>query len=527
MMNNLGRKVVGYEDLPATNQSNQCKSLAGYIYLEEAPFWRLDKDNNIHVANILPSLQKSLREGFIKTLSHYAQTKSAGTTANYIKAFRAITKTHSHFVISPTNLINYRSSLSTVSEGYLGAIRAFLITWHELGYLGVDDDVIDLLRSWSLKRGDLGDAVQRMDPHLGPLTVYEQLAFNEGVVSAYEKKLISLSDMCLALIISQTGRRPIQIAALRIIDLDGSRKNKKGEPLYLLHIPRAKQKGAGFRGEFKTFSMTRELWILLNWQKEESIRQFEKTLGCKLDGEDLLEIPLFPRNRKAKNIMSLRDLRELRLTDKLHITSASITKILQDIANIANIHSERTGQILNVTAVRFRYTAGTGAARNGFGLMVIAEILDHSSTQNAHVYIKNIPEHVAALDAALGHQLAPLAQAFQGTLVDGESDASRGEDPSSRVRFKENSMGICGSYSFCGASVPIPCYTCINFQPLLDGPHEKIYDMLVAENERIFKITQDNAVASANNRTMIAVAQVIQMCKVRKEELGLLRVNHG
>lgn len=520
-MNNSEQGLYHNINLPGLNQGNQYQSLAGYSYLEDASFWRIDKDHNLNVAKILPSLDKSMHEGFIKTLSHYAQTKSSSTTANYLKAIRALTKNHSRFVVSAISLINYRGSQSDTTEKYLHSIRAFFLTWYELGYSGVSEDVIELLKGWSLKRGVSGDAVQRMDPHLGPLTVYEQLAFNEGVVSAYEKGLISLFDLCLALLTSQTGRRPIQLAAIRIVDLDGSRRNIKGEPLYVLNIPRAKQKEGSFRSEFKAFSMTRELWILLNRQKDESIKHIEEILGYELDDGDCLEIPLFPRVRVTKKVISLPELRTLFLSDKLHIQATYVTDILQNIAKIANIYSERTGELLNITARRFRYTAGTGAAREGFGLMVIAELLDHTSTENAHVYIKNIPEHVLAIDKAMGYQLAPLAQAFQGVLVDGPSDAKRGNDPSSRVRFKENSMGICGSYGFCGASVPIPCYTCIHFQPLLDGPHEKIYIMLDAENQRIYQITQDKAVASANNRTMLAIAQVIQMCRTRKDELGL------
>jgi len=61
----------------------------------------------------------------------------------------------------------------------------------------------------------------------------------------------------------------------------------------------------------------------------------------------------------------------------------------------------------------------------------------------------------------------------------------------------------------------------MHFQPWLDGPHEMIYTFLHSERERILGITTDGAVAAVNDRTILAVAQVIQQCQRRREELGL------
>ncbi len=88
------------------------------------------------------------------------------------------------------------------------------------------------------------------------------------------------------------------------------------------------------------------------------------------------------------------DYRALLTSDKLHISAAEVTYILQFIAEEVNVKSERTGENLFINARRFRYTTGTRAAREGFGELVIAEPLDHQDTQNVGVYVKNIPEHV-------------------------------------------------------------------------------------------------------------------------------------
>ena len=206
-------------------------------------------------------------------------------------------------------------------------------------------------------------------------------------------------------------------------------------------------------------------------------------------------------------------------SDRLHLRANCVTDILRNIASVADCHSERTGEILNSNATRFRYSIGTRAAREGLGVMIIAELLDHTDIQNADVYTKNVPENAAILDAHLSELMAPYANAFMGVIVDSDNKARRGDDLCSRVRFREDKAGVCGSFGHCGANVPIPCYTCIHFQALLDGPHEAIRDELLAERKRILEVTGDEKLAAVNDRTILAVAQVIQKCQARREEL--------
>ena len=66
---------------------------------------------------------------------------------------------------------------------------------------------------------------------------------------------------------------------------------------------------------------------------------------------------------------------------------------------------------------------------------------------------------------------------------------------------------------------PIACYTCSNFQPWVHGPHEDILDHLLADNARIQHLTGDAVISSINNRTILAVTQVVEMCRLRKTAL--------
>jgi integrase len=496
----------------------QIVSNAGYLFCPDDEYWQLDKNTNVPVSSVCCLLEKSIAKSYVKVLIYYASNLSAAYTYNINAKFLHMLRTTCSSDITESVLINYRSTLTSDTEWYLGAFRAFLRRWHDLEYDGISDGVIDLLDGWILKGCIKGDLIKRLDPVNGPLTDIELQAFNEGAVQAYERDAITLTDLALGLAISNTGRRPIQISHLRIKDvLKGS--NNKGEPFYLLNMPRGKQRATKFRGQFKQFAITQELWTILNAQAMHVIQSIESVLGFELQEMDRVELPLFPDLSEFSNVQSPRQLRDNLKIDLLHIRSSKIKERCKYIAGVAGIHSERTGQLLNINPYRFRYTTGTRAAREGFGEMVIAELLDHSDTQNAGVYIKNIPEHVEKLDQAVGHYLAPYAQAFAGVLVDSESDAKRGNDLSSRIRVDGEGIGTCGSYGFCGANVPIPCYTCMHFQPWLDGPHQIAYEELIAERERLFELTGDIQIAAVNDRRILAVADVIQRCALRREEL--------
>lgn len=499
----------------------------GYLFRLYDCKWILDKNITVKLNCIHQYLVGQTLDGCLQTLAFYASNLSSSHTKNIIERLQHMLRVTNATEITDTILINYRSMLVPATEWYLGTIRGFLRRWHSLGYPGISKDVIRLLDGWTLQGNRKGDAVKRLDPQSGPLTDIELQAFNEGAVRAYEQSLISLAELAMALCASNTGRRPIQLSHLRVVDVLCG-KNEKDEPFYILNVPRGKQ-GNGFRASVKPFAITQTLWAILNAQAKSVVAVVEKRLGFELQYPDQQQLPLFPDLSVLTEIESPEMLRQEFATDKLHISAAKITDTIQLIVEAADIKSERTGDLLHINARRFRYTTGTRAAREGFGELVIAELLDHTDTQNAGVYIKNIPEHVKRIDAAVGFQLAPYAQAFCGVLVDSERDALRGNDTTSRVRTEEgDGIGTCGDHGFCGANVPIPCYTCMHFQPWLDGPHEEVYQDLLDERERLMNVTNDSAIAAVLDRSIIAVADVIIRCAKRREELRQQGViDHG
>ncbi len=136
------------------------------------------------------------------------------------------------------------------------------------------------------------------------------------------------------------------------------------------------------------------------------------------------------------------------------------------------------------------------------------------------VYVEAIPDIAARIDRAMASEMAPLAQAFAGTLIKDESEAVRGADPASRIvdaRLDRSGtpLGSCGQYSFCGFSAPLACYTCQHFQPWLDGPHESVRDYLLKRRAHLLETTSAQ-IAQINDRRLLAVEQVIQLCAQAK-----------
>ena len=184
-------------------------------------------------------------------------------------------------------------------------------------------------------------------------------------------------------------------------------------------------------------------------------------------------------------------------------------------------YSERTKSRLSITPLRLRRTKGTLAGKEGYGVLAIAEILDHSDTTNAHVYTENGPETAEIIDKAMAAKLAPFAQAFSGLIVTDPKDSPRGNDPKSVIRSESSSqVGNCGHFGFCGAFAPLACYTCKRFNPWLEGPHEEVLQTLIDERERVLRETGDTLIANANDRTIIAVTQVIEECRKMKRSIG-------
>ena len=462
--------------------------------------------------NILEGVTSSFRLASKKVLLWYAENMSLYHVQNMFRRLVHFLGTDATSLerplsaINSKDLLNYRAVLNKRDEWYLGALSGLLQKWHELGYPGVTDDAVALLKLLRIRGNLKGEAVLTMDPNHGPFSDIEVQSIQQALDKALTNGLLSLEYYLLVYLYMLLGQRSVQYAALKLRDVGVSR-SKDGSVVYTLRIPRAKQREQLSRAEFKNRVILPKIGELLVKYADQVRTQYIDKLP------DPADAPLFPAKRSRANEP---------VGFKYHRTSGSLANSLKLLLAELSISSERTGRPLHITATRFRRTLGTRAATEGHGELIIAELLDHTDTQSVGVYIEATPGIVERIDRAVAMQLAPLAQAFAGMLIEDESRATRAGDPSSRIcdpRFNTSMkpMGNCGKHGFCGALAPIACYTCSNFQPWLDGPHDSVLSHLISERERLLS-SADIRIASVNDRTILAVAEVVRRCEeVRRE----------
>lgn len=401
--------------------------------------------------------------------------------------------------IRDVELISYHGALGRENEHVLGALASFIKHWHAFGYSGVEKSAVVFLDSVRLRGGPKGEAVRTMDPFDGPFTDVEFEGIQVVLTEAFRKGDISLADYLATWLFILIGARPVQITMLRVRDVITTR-DPDGILSYALNVPRAKQQAQGLRDEFKLRPVAPQIGELLAHYAHSLEEKFADFL------RDPGDAPLFPLTGPNRNAPAGME---------WHMTAADLSgRVRKAFSSIAP-KSERTGVAIRLTPTRFRRTLGTRAAVEGHGVLVIAELLDHSDTQNAGVYVEARPEIIDRIDKAIAVRMAPLAQAFAGTLVTSAPDSGpRITDP----RFDSAApVGSCGKHSHCAFSAPIACYTCADFHAWADGPHEAVLEFLIAEEERLLSIT-DGRIALVNRRTILAVAEVVRLCDEQRQQ---------
>ena len=445
---------------------------------------------------------RELRHALKRALTWYAEYESPSHLINLFARFKhfASTVRCEEGTITSIHLINYRSTLHAGTEWYLGSISGLLKRWHRMCIPGVSDDAAKFLNSIRIRGNRKGVAVQTMNPVQGRFTDVEFESIRSALADAYEIAAIERDEYVLALLFMALGPRPIQYAAMKVCDVATGTSIEPGTT-YIVSVPRAKKREQNARSSFKKRTLIPELGELVQAHANEVRSRFISLL------DDPNQAPLFPAKQRGANEPP---------GFEFHRTSQSLAEWFQNTIDKLHVHSERTGGQINITATRFRRTLGCRAADEGHGGLVIAELLDHTDTQNVGVYVEATPGMMERIDRAVALRLAPLAQAFAGVIITDESQARRAGDPTSRIwdpRFDPTMrpVGNCGQFGFCGLLAPVACYTCRCFQPWLDGPHERVLDFLIAERDRLLSQT-DKRIAGINDRTILAVAEVVNQC---------------
>ncbi len=340
------------------------QSKFGYDFDLYGESWIVDGSNTINFDRLRP-VDELTEIGFRKTLCRYAEELSAYTTMGMMAAFNQYLDATGENSVNMNGLMNYRSTLDKDNEHKLGQLKAFLLAWHEWGFKGVDKDSVDFLEELTLRGFDKGKAVRYACPYSGPLTNNEFEALLQWATNAYVEDKLNMKEYSYFMALAMTGRRSVQIRALRGADLI-AREDRKGIE-HFINCPRAKQSRASFRSQATLLSINEDLYKLFKIQWEESVAHVEKAIGERLSDDLKKDVPIFLEEKRVSKQCSLNSYVEEYSTkpDFFHMSLKNAMELLKGVAQKNTARSERTGDFINFTSRRLRYTLGTNLSRRG------------------------------------------------------------------------------------------------------------------------------------------------------------------
>jgi hypothetical protein len=508
--------------------SGEHRSKKGYIFTFEKDRWIISGDKTLGFEN-LPDADEDFWMGGRAALSRYAEELSDNHTKNMLAHTKKYLTVTGERKITIEGLSKFRNTLGPKDEWVLGAVKGFWLSMYDWGLPGIDKETANVLEELTLAGNEKGAAVLRRCPYTGPLTELEQSALLEWAVNALnaedEANRITLEEYAYLLSLLYTGRRSVQVLCSRFGDLSIEESSDGNN--YKFNMPRAKQHGIGFREEFNEIPIDEDLYQVLRGLVNQSVNKIEELFGKKMPPQIKDTLPLFIHWGRMKKADGYEGYLACIKETPDHFQSTQADRFLKKIARKSTALSERTGDYIQLSSRRFRYTKGTNLYNLGISGISLAWALDHSDNQSIGVYTENTPKTAEIIDEVVSEALAPIAQACAGTLIDSERDALRGDDPRSRVKNdRSSSVGSCGTYEFC-AFGHRPCYACKHFQPWRDAPHHEVLEDLLEERKRQAERGVSAKVIQSTDRLLLAVQYVIHMCKEIEIEMAEEKTVNG
>lgn len=358
-----------------------------------------------------------------------------------------------------------------------------------------------------------GEAVRIEDNDKGPLhrSLELPLLLNALREDRSNEFLHLQQKAALALSLA-LGRNPANLTYLKISDL--MNLSPEGQPpCYVIRMPRIKKRGLNPRDDLLDEYLEPQFaaFVLELIEANKSI----PTTTVRNGSQVVVEKPLFINLEKNQSAIAAADLDNI-----FNMTSFDITHLIIGFVRRHKIVSPITGEPLQITTRRLRYTLATALAAEGISRAELARILDHTDTQHVQVYFELAGTIVEHLDKAMAKGFSKYLQLFRGTIIDSQEDATNAERDDKYLAFvsevnplDQTEIGICGEKSLCHLDPPFSCYLCPKFQPYRHADHEHVLDcLLLGRKERIEKYEQGR-LGIQLDEVILAVAQVIEQCK--------------
>ncbi|MDE2481708.1 MAG: hypothetical protein KGN02_05925 [bacterium] len=465
----------------------------GLVVDTSSSYWRLH--DSTFSANISWNRLQGCCEDTVRALKWHLirliETRSARyacNTVRYIGDFLCTLRDNRdeiENIVTLKSLVWYLEQLRKKRIEYqFHHIRAWYIASTDRLLPAFDDETAFALSDLRVGGNKKGFAVLSDDPDEGPLSEYEEAALRRALIRD-TGPIQQRAALWLALAF---GTNPASLSLLREEDFTVHQFEDDTPPAYFLNIPRIKKRTLP-RAEFKIRYVDQPLAAIIR-----ELLDFNRTFG---DSHQRCR-PLF---RLKEPRPSLKD---GPLADfALHYSAGGITGLISDCVRRLDVVSPRTNTPLRVTTRRLRYTFACKMVRQGIASRDLAELLDHTDTQNVQVYYNADSRFVERLDQTIAEQLGPRVRAFMGAIL------QRSDEQVDLIPYRDlPELGQCGASFVCGLSAPKNCYTCTKFKAFSNGPHEAVLASLINEREELQKAGHER-IAEQLDETILAVGEVV------------------
>ncbi|NYT73381.1 site-specific integrase [Halomonas sp. QX-2] len=525
-------------------QRTKCPELPPSDYIWDQDTFRHIGQGSVKMAKALSVLNFETKESFKKSMLEFS-AKGDYAPSMILPIVSAINKSLKGAEVSSLDTAWVALAIKIPSfMTAFGAIKNFFIFWKARDPMAISEDALQLLSIVKVRLGRRFNVLSD-DPEKSWLTDEEYEALLASVWRNYQNDLFSTSDTLMLLLSMQYARRPLQLAHLKISDFRiAAPDDSSGLSGMVVSFPGVKDLSAetGFRSsKFEHHPVPDHIWKLFEIQREEIRTLFELKLCICLSDSEIEMLPVFTTSDRLTGAVSKLtehyrfDWRTNLDHQQFHMKSAGVSQVLSwrptGRRKTVPPFSHRTGLPIVVNATRLRHTRARQLARKGVARHVLSHWMGHTHERSLLQYYNDPAEDARKLDEAIAPALMPLAMAFAGNLIDNEDQASRHNDPISRLEFAKGSelknVGNCGKQSFCSTtSIPIPCYRCRYFEPLVTSPHEEVLEALLIRQEEESRALH---IGGARNllipidlsADILAVQNCIDRCNTRKIELGI------
>jgi integrase len=342
-----------------------------------------------------------------------------------------------------------------------------------------DPVIFRILQSITAVGNSKGHYVRFRDPVRGPFSPDELLLISRAVAEGRGTN----KDRAIVMLHLELGHNPNASARLRNEDL--VRYETKSAVAYQLEVPRVKKRTS---------------------QRETKSRPISTALGrlleCMQQGA--------PKDPLLHWLPS-------------ENPEGGINRSMRRFAKATNLVSPRTQRPLVINPRRFRFSIATHMAEEGASAFHIAEVLDHTDTQNVMVYVETVSSITDSVAKATDATLAPLVRRFQGKVVDPNEAAAFEGLPNQLIPAIAPDLDIfhlnAGGIGLCGREVrkdgpcrllpPVSCYLCPSFAALRTGPHQQMLDS-IQNFLHLNQDTSDRRILMQLEDVRLAIQQVLE-----------------